>query len=67
MKEFIEGWGLVYENITTLDQRKYLFKNWLDQFRKRGTPAITETGGVVDGELRRLVGYTKPNEFILEF
>lgn len=64
MKEFIEGWGLVYENITTLDQRKYLFKNWLDQFRKRGTPAITETGGVVDGELRRLVGYTKPNEFI---
>lgn len=64
MKEFIEGWGLVYENINTLDQRRYLFNNWIQEFYKRGTYQVVETGGTIEGELRRLVGYEKPNEFI---
>lgn len=64
MKEFIEGWGLVYENIDTLDQRRYLFNNWIQEFYKRGTYQIVDTGGTIEGELRRLVGYSKPNEFI---
>lgn len=64
MKEFIEGWGLVYENINTLEQRRYLFNNWINEFSKRGTFQVVETGGTIEGELRRLVGYTKPNEFI---
>lgn len=63
MKNFIEGWGIVYENISDAG-RAFLFKNWIDQFRKRGTYKIIETGGEVEGELRRLVGYYKPNEFI---
>lgn len=72
LKKFIEGWGIVYENIDTPEQRTFLFKNWINQFNERGTrgiAAIGETnqdGDVVrlNGELRRLVGYTKPNEFI---
>lgn len=64
MKEFIEGWGLVYENVDTLEQRKWLFNNWINEFSRRGTEQIADTGGTLEGELRRLVGYTKPNEFI---
>ena len=64
MKEFIEGWGLVYENIDSLDQRQYIFNNWIKEFYKRGTQQIAETGGTIEGELRRLVGYSKPSEFI---
>lgn len=66
LKTFIEGWGLVYENLVIKDQtdRTNLFKNWINQFYKRGTYQIVETGGDVEGELRRLVGYYKPNEFI---
>ena len=64
MKAFIEGWGLVYENVDTLEQRKWLFNNWINEFYKRGTEQIAATGGTIEGELRRLVGYTKPNEFI---
>lgn len=64
MKAFIEGWGIVYENVDTLEQRQWLFNNWINEFNKRGTEQIVDTGGVVEGELRRLVGYVKPNEFI---
>lgn len=72
MQKFIEGWGLVYENIDTPEQRSFLFKNWIKQFSERGTFQITqkqaenEDGEIIrlDGELRRLVGYSKPNEFI---
>lgn len=64
MKEFIEGWGLVYENIDTFEQRQYLFNNWIQEFYKRGTSQVVETGGTIEGELRRLVGYEKPNEFL---
>lgn len=72
MKKFIEGWGIVYENIDTDEQRSFLFKNWIKQFSERGTFQIAEkeqvdAGGQItrlDGELRRLVGYSKPNEFI---
>lgn len=72
LKAFIEGWGLSYNNIDTPEERKYLFQNWIQEFHKRGTVHIAD-GQVVDeggnittleGELRRLVSYTKPNEFL---
>lgn len=64
LKQFLEGWGIVYENIVNDEQREYLFKNWMNQFRERGTYNVVSTDGEVVGELRRLVGYTRPNEFI---
>lgn len=72
LKAFIEGWGLSYNNIDTPEERKYLFQNWIQQFYKRGTAhivdeQITDEGGniiTLEGELRRLVSYTKPNEFL---
>lgn len=66
LKKFIEGWGLVYENITE-EQQRYIFENWINEFRKRGTYQIVnkpEDSSIPYGELRRLVGYTEPNEFI---
>lgn len=72
LKAFIEGWGLSYNNIDTPEERKYLFQNWIQQFHKRGTVHIAdeqvadEDGNIItlEGELRRLVSYTKPNEFL---
>lgn len=72
LKAFIEGWGLSYNNIDTPEERKYLFQNWIQQFHKRGTVHIADEQVVdkdgnittLEGELRRLVSYTKPNEFL---
>ena len=72
LKAFIEGWGLSYNNIDTPEERKYLFQNWIQQFHKRGTVHIADeqvvdgNGNVttLEGELRRLVSYVKPNEFL---
>lgn len=72
LKKFLEGWGIVYENIDTLEQRDFLFRNWINQFNERGTYDIAakeelNPDGTIkrlNGEFRRLVGYTKPNEFI---
>lgn len=72
LKKFLEEWGIVYENIDTADQRAFLFKNWINQFYERGTRDIAakeelnDDGSIkrLNGELRRLVGYTQPNEFI---
>ena len=72
LKAFIEGWGLSYNNIDTPAERQYLFQNWIEQFHKRGTVAIADEqvldgeGNVttLEGELRRLVAYSKPNEFL---
>lgn len=72
LKKFVEGWGIVYENIDTPEQRAFLFQNWINQFYERGTRDIAAKeelnpdGSIkrLNGELRRLVGYQKPNEFI---
>lgn len=63
LKNFIEGWNLVFTTIDTLAERQQVFENWIDEFYKRGTPAIAERG-TVNGELLRLVGYDRPNEFL---
>lgn len=67
MKHFIEGWGLIYENIDTDDKRQFLFANWISEFHKRGTRKIADKeNGTIEGEVRRLVGYRTPSEFIFE-
>lgn len=63
MKNFIEGWNLVFTTIDTLAERQYIFNNWISEFYKRGTTAIAKKG-TTNGELLRLVGYDKPNEFL---
>lgn len=72
LQAFIEGWGLIYDNIDTAGERQYLFQHWIEQFQKRGTVQIADdqvlgsdgSVSVLEGELRRLVGYLKPNEFL---
>lgn len=63
MKNFVEGWNLVFTTIDTLAERQYIFNNWINEFYKRGTTAIAKKGSI-NGELLRLVGYEKPNEFL---
>ena len=63
LKAFLDSLGLTYDTIDTPEEMEYAFANWRNGFIKRGTRQIADTG-VVNGELRRLVGYNKPSEFL---
>ena len=61
---FLESKGLALSGEETQIQREYLFANYIDEFRKRGTKNITSTGGTVNGEFMRLINYKNTNEFL---
>ena len=63
LKAFLNSLGLTYDTIDTPEEMEYAFANWRNGFVKRGTRQIADKG-VVNGELRRLVGYSKPSEFL---
>lgn len=63
LQAFLDSLGLTYDTIDTQEERDYAFANWRNGFIKRGTRQIADKG-VVNGELRRLVGYNKPSEFL---
>ena len=61
---FLESKGLALSGEESLVQREYLFANYIDEFRKRGTKNITSTDGIVNGEFMRLINYKDTNEFM---
>ena len=61
---FLESKGLALSGEETQVQREYLFANYIDEFRKRGTKNITSTGGTVNGEFMRLINYKNTDEFL---
>lgn len=61
---FLESKGLALSSEESLVQREYLFANYIDEFRKRGTKNITSTGGTVNGEFMRLINYKDADEFM---
>lgn len=63
MRTFLEQWGIVYETISTQEERTNIFNDWISEFSKRGTSQIVGEG-VPNRELRRLLGYSKPSEFL---
>lgn len=63
IRTFLEQWGIVYETITTQQERNNIYSNWINEFSKRGTVQIAGEG-TPNSELRRLLGYTKPSEFL---
>lgn len=63
IKTFLEQWGIVYETIHTQEERTNIFNDWIGVFSKRGTLQIADEG-VPNRELRRLLGYSKPSEFL---
>jgi len=63
MKTFLEQWGIVYETISTQEERTNIFNDWIGEFSRRGTSQISDEG-VPNSELRRLLGYSKPSEFL---
>mgnify|MGYP003300215297 CR=1 FL=1 len=63
LKAFLDSLGLTYDTIDTPEEMEYAFANWRNGFIKRGTRQIADTG-IVNGELRRLVGYDRPSEFL---
>lgn len=63
MKTFLEQWGIVYETISTQEERTNIFNDWIGEFSKRGTLQIADDS-THNRELRRLLGYSKPSEFL---
>ena len=61
---FLESKGLALSGEESLVQREYLFANYIDEFRKRGTKNITSTDGTVNGEFMRLINYKDTDEFM---
>lgn len=61
---FIENRGLVTDEVDTLEQMKYLFNNYVKEYRKRGTLDIVNKEGAILGELLRLIRYKTEDEFI---
>lgn len=61
---FIENRGLVTDEVNTLEQMKYLFNNYVKEYRKRGTLDIVNKEGSILGELLRLIRYKTEDEFI---
>lgn len=61
---FLESKGLALSGEESLVQREYLFANYIDEFRKRGTKNITSIDGTVNGEFMRLINYKDTDEFM---
>lgn len=61
---FIEGRGLVTDEVDSLEQMQYLFNNYVEEYRKRGTLDIINKEGTILGELLRLIQYKSEEEFI---
>lgn len=67
IENFIKNRGLEGSSLTT-DDLIYIFNNWVNEYKKRGTYQILDKkadGKDVDGELLRLIGYSDPEEFVL--
>lgn len=67
---FLESRGIVLTGNETLSQKEYLFSNYIDEYRKRGTKYIMSEYGtsaeptLIMGEFLRLIEYNKANEFL---
>ncbi|MDH3382223.1 MAG: hypothetical protein OEL54_05920, partial [Flavobacteriaceae bacterium] len=66
LNKFIFDLGLYLNTNITLTHLQYIFENYPDEFRKRGTSAIVSYGDetIPNGELLRLISYTTAKEFI---
>ena len=65
--KYIHNLGLFVRHDESYDHLVYLFENFPDEFKKRGTLDIVEylnDTTIPDGELLRLINYTYPDEFI---
>ena len=61
---FLEGRGLILTGDETQLQKDYLFANYINEYRKRGTRGIIGTDNTVNGEFLRLINYNPDDEFM---
>lgn len=65
LKKFLEGFGVVTATIDSFEDLQDAFVSWKNDFLNRGTLKIAEKSEKgINGELRRLVGYGEPMEFL---
>lgn len=67
LEEFLKSKDLILSSSSTLDDLVYIFSNYVEEYRKRGTIRILENkenGFEVDGELIRLLDHRITEELI---
>lgn len=67
LKEFLTNIGIYWNRNNTITELQYLFDNYISEFEKRGTNqinTISETTGVPNGEMLRLIDYISTDEYI---
>lgn len=66
--QFLDNLGLFLNTNITDTHLLYLIDNYLEEFKKRGTGKIRDLGNenTPMGELRRLITFVAPDEFLLE-
>ena len=67
LERFLESIGIYIHENATLTELQYIFDNYIEEFENRGSERIhdeKEGSKIVDGEARRLVNYSEPNEYI---
>ena len=64
MKEFAIGRGLYMKTNPDVEELLYIYGNYIDEIRKRGTKKIGEREETIDGELLRLIDYISTDEFL---
>lgn len=67
LRKFIQGKGLYISNSTSYEELLYLYENYINEFKKRGTLDIIKSkldGNTIDGELLRLISKEALDEFM---
>ena len=67
MREFVKGRGVYMRNNPDTDELYYVYANYIDEIKKRGTVAIARRDGEVDGELVRLLDSLDTDELLFGF
>jgi len=69
LEEFLKNKDLAFSSGNDFSDLLYIYSNYIDEYKKRGTLKIIEkkTTGTIDGELLRLINYKTFEEFIFCF
>lgn len=67
LRQFLTNIGIFIDDDIIDTHLSYLYSNYIEEFRKRGTISIADINNSVDipnGELLRLISYVYPEEFV---
>ena len=65
--QWAKQWGIITDTITTQAQRETFLENYREEFRKRGSAAVFQSGIPYNGEFLRLIDYKETDDFVVGY